>query len=634
MSTINSSNWFKVYRVILYLVILIMLGGVLGSCNPFSIPVTALTETPTPITPPDSGTIPVRLIGEGGQSLTDGVIRIAGTTLSDNMDYDGYWVVPCNDTQVIVAWAPGYRTAFVRCNANAVSYDIPLIKLNTNDNPNYLWYPAGIENDPYPYCAGCHSGQRDGNHNEFSEWRKSGHAKVVSNRFFETVYRGTNLNGNGGQGVTWDIMGDQVVRHAPTMDGSYRGPGYKLDFPAKNGNCAFCHLPAAVGSAQTEVDLSQYLPNSNGSIAEGVTCDVCHKVTGLILDDNRYPYVDRPGILTFQFLRPWDSNDKLSFGPLTSAASVNSPNHSSACSPVYSQSEFCAACHYGKFYSTVIYGSYDEWRNSGYGNDPASASYQTCQDCHMSRSHGVQEGKTDQRQACSANNIEHHDYDHNMLNYGRDEETGRDIPLMIKGAATVNAEFSYDPAKNNWLTVTAKVRSKDVGHRFPTDSPLRHLILVIEVRDQRGTLLFQVDGDRIPIWGGTGDIAFQNKDIKLYAGQPGKIFANLLVEEDTNVSPTVAYWNETKYAWIGELSENPFAYSDTRLRPGIVDNSRYSFDVPDRGNVTVTIRLIYRFAFYDLMQQKGWNRPDIEVTSRVWNCTRSTDPVGFDCQAQ
>jgi hypothetical protein len=454
---------------------------------------------------------------------------------------------------------------------------------------------------------------------------------VLYNRFFETVYLGSNLGGSFSQGTAWDVMGDQVVRHAPTLDVNYRGPGYKLDFPSKNGNCAYCHVPAAVASDQTEVNLTRYLPNPGGSIGEGVSCDVCHKVSGLVLDDNRYPYVDRPGILTFQFLRPRDVADRLAFGPLPSFADAYSPNHSTSCSPVYSQSEFCAACHYGKFYSTLIYGSYDEWRNSDYGSDPSSANYRTCQDCHMSAS-AEQDGGTEKRQACSANNVNSHDHNHNMLNFGRDEETGRDIPLMIKDAANINASFDYDPAKKNWLTITAKVRSKNVGHRFPTDSPLRHLILVLEVRDQRGTLLSQVDGDRIPIWGGAGEIVSQNPNTKLYAGLPGKIFANLLVEEDTNISPTVAFWNETKYAWTGVLSKDPYDYSDTRLRPGITDSSKYSFDVPERGNIKVTIRLIYRFAFYDLMRQKGWDRPDIEVTSKEWACTRVKDPAGFDCK--
>jgi hypothetical protein len=65
-----------------------------------------------------------------------------------------------------------------------------------------------------------------------------------------------------------------------------------------------------------------------------------------------------------------------------------------------------------------------------------------------------------------------------------------------------------------------------------------------------------------------------------------------------------------------------------------VDSSKYSFDVPETGDVMVTVRLVYRFAFYDLMMQKGWDRPDIEVTSKDWVCARLTEPAGFDCKVK
>jgi len=633
MSNVYRIVFKKIWRLV-FSILLVTVGGILVSCSAL-IPVTGgPTNTPVPTTPPDIGNITVNLKDISDQSTVfNGVVRVAGTSLADDLDYGEYRIGPCENTQLLVAWAPGYKTSFVPCDGQITSYDIPLIKLDTFDNPNYSWVPAGIETDPMPNCAGCHAGQRDPSHNEFGEWRKSGHAKVTYDRYFETVYLGINLSGYRSQDTIWDIIDSQLVRRAPIVDANYRGPGYKLDYPSKNGNCAYCHVPASVGASQTEVNLAQYLPNPGGSIGEGITCDVCHKVIGVQLDDSGFPYVDRPGILSFQFLRPRDINERLYSGPFASLAPVNGSGHSSTCFSVFSQSEFCAACHYGKFSNMLIYGSYSEWRDSEYGHDPTSSAYQTCQDCHMSPSHNViKDSASSQRQACSAENLSYRDFDHNMLNWGVDPDTNREIPQMIKNAAVVNAEFNYDPGKKNWLTVTAKVRSKDVGHRFPTDSPLRHLILIIEVKDQREQLLSQVDGERIPIWGGAGDVAYQDPNVKLYSGLPGKIFANLLAEEDTGVSPTIAFWNETKYAWIGDLRENGYDYSDTRLIPGIVDNSKYSFDIPDRGNVTVTLRLIYRFAFYDLMRQKGWNnRPDILVTSKTWNCSRRENPTRFDC---
>jgi len=45
-------------------------------------------------------------------------------------------------------------------------------------------------------------------------------------------------------------------------------------------------------------------------------------------------------------------------------------------------------------------------------------------------------------------------------------------------------------------------------------------------------------------------------------------------------------------------------------------------------------RVIYRYAFIDLARQKGWNRPDILVTSDEWECTRSTDPPRLVCERE
>jgi hypothetical protein len=241
-------------------------------------------------------------------------------------------------------------------------------------------------------------------------------------------------------------------------------------------------------------------------------------------------------------------------------------------------------------------------------------------------------GDPRERQICSTFNIESRDYNHNMMNFGHDEDLNQEIPRMIRDAATIDADFEYDPSKRNWLTITARVKSQGVGHRFPTDSPLRHLILVIEVRDERDTLLAQVAGNSIPSWAGTGSAAPDRPLVQPHGGMPGTIFANLLMEEDTSISPTAAYWNETRLAWVGDLNVDPTDHSDTRLYPGRENVSKYSFEVPDRGDVRVTIRLIYRFAFYELMQQKGWDRPDIEVVSRQWLCDRSQHRGTFDCQ--
>jgi hypothetical protein len=131
---------------------------------------------------------------------------------------------------------------------------------------------------------------------------------------------------------------------------------------------------------------------------------------------------------------------------------------------------------------------------------------------------------------------------------------------------------------------------------------LRHLILLVEAKDQNGTLLAQVDGPMIPLWGGNSNTEYD------YAGKAGEIYANILKDRDTNQMPTIAYWNPTVPAWDG---------SDTRLEPGKPAQSEYSFAVPSNGAATITARLIYRYAFIEIIRQKGWILKDIDVREPV-----------------
>lgn len=615
--------------------VLMLISGILAACIPdfptpeTAVPYTNATATPLIVPRKDEGDIIVNVQGRDGPVLTEGVIvRVSATNQIDDFDEGELRVGPCEAGQVIVAWAPGYRSSSAYCDANIKFYSITLDPLTPKDNPFYVWKPAASGGNPSPNCAGCHTRQRSTSLNEFEEWQMSGHASVFSDRFFETIYMGTNMNYSKGADTQWSVIDDHLVQKRPN-ENNYLGPGYKLDYPNQYGNCAYCHAPAAVGPAMTEADLVPHFSSNTSVVREGVTCDICHKVIGLQLNDNGYPYADRPGILTFQFLRPPDGSE-LFIGPLINYTTPNSPNHTSTCSSVFSDSAFCAACHYGKFYDRLIYGSYAEWRNSEYGRNPASPTYRTCQDCHMAALNRAVTGDPRERQICSIFNIDGRDYSHNMMDYGPNSN-GQNIPRMIENAAKVEANFEYNPARRNWLNVTAIVTSQGVGHRFPTDSPLRHLILVVEAIDANGSLIQQVGGNVIPAWAGTGNAPPDRPLVQPYGGKPGTIFANLLMEEDTNISPTTAYWNETRLAWVGDLSADPTDHSDTRLYPDKPASSQYSFEVPERGDITVTIKLIYRFAFYDLMLQKGWYRPDILVVSEDWICKRSQDRTTINC---
>jgi len=122
-----------------------------------------------------------------------------------------------------------------------------------------------------------------------------------------------------------------------------------------------------------------------------------------------------------------------------------------------------------------------------------------------------------------------------------------------------------------------------------------------------------VKGPRIPDWGGEGGTVEEG----YYAGLPGKGFALILKELWTNVSPTGAYWNPVEVV------------EDTRLDPYETDRSRYVFQVQGEGAARVRVRLLFRRAFKELMDQKGWTDPDILMGEVVLDIGRSLSGCFF-----
>lgn len=142
------------------------------------------------------------------------------------------------------------------------------------------------------------------------------------------------------------------------------------------------------------------------------------------------------------------------------------------------------------------------------------------------------------------------------------------------------------------IAVTVEVTNTEAGHHIPTDSPLRQIFVVVSATDAQGTPLALEGGPVLPDWAG---------DLQ---GQPGDYFAKILQETWTEIMPSGAYWNPTR------------TVEDTRLAALESRTSTYVFAIPEGardGAITVEARLIFRRAFYDLMQQKGWDVPDIQM---------------------
>jgi hypothetical protein len=165
-------------------------------------------------------------------------------------------------------------------------------------------------------------------------------------------------------------------------------------------------------------------------------------------------------------------------------------------------------------------------------------------------------------------------------------------PDFLADAAEVDLSAVLE---NGQLAVEVLVSNHNTGHKLPTDSPLRAVILLVEAEDSGGIPLTLLEGPLIPAWGGENGQASQG----YYAGQPGKGYALILRELWTGISPTGAYWNPV------------VVEEDTRLDPFQIDRSTYLFETAGTGPVRVRVQLIFRRAFRELADQKGWADPDI-----------------------
>jgi len=321
-------------------------------------------------------------------------------------------------------------------------------------------------------------------------------------------------------------------------------------------------------------------PNTvSGLESEGIPCDFCHKIWNVNLNPTTgVPYPNMPGVLSFEFRRPPEGHQFFA-GPFDDVA----PGEDTY-SPIQTQSAYCAPCHFGVFWDTVIYDSFGEWLRSPY-SDPDTG--RTCQDCHMPHLGATHFARPE------AGGLERDPktiFSHRMPG-AQDEE-------LLKNAVTMTVDVQRD---GDAIVVKVDITNDNTGHDIPTDSPLRQLILLVSATSGDGKDLQYIDGPTLPEWAGVGEV-----EQGYYAGLPGEAYAKVLEALWTEISPTGAYWNPTRV-----ISDNRIAALETA-------SSTYTFSAPQTGSVLIEVRLLYRRAFIELMDWKGWDIPDIELDSQSY----------------
>jgi hypothetical protein len=119
------------------------------------------------------------------------------------------------------------------------------------------------------------------------------------------------------------------------------------------------------------------------------------------------------------------------------------------------------------------------------------------------------------------------------------------------------------------------------------------MILLVTVEDSQGSILPLKSGAQLPGW--IGDLS----------GQAGTYFAKLLRDEWYGEVPTAAYWRDISLV------------EDTRIPAFETAESQFIFEAENEGPYKVHVQLLYRRAYQELMEQKGWTDPDILMEEAI-----------------
>jgi hypothetical protein len=249
------------------------------------------------------------------------------------------------------------------------------------------------ELNPSALCGECHE-------EIYDMWRRSMHSAAYSDPIFQASY----------------------MR-------AYRDTGGEA-----RRICLRCHAPAATHSG--DLDMSE--PASR----EGITCDFCHSISAVDVEQNEHP---------IQIVL-----DGVKRGPLGDA---DSPAHRVARSALHEAAEICAGCHeYTNANGLPILTTYSEWLLS-----PQAAEGKSCQNCHMPLGPG---------ETVTA------DFGLNRKQINLHNISGGHSNEQVRKAATVRILGVRKDASRS-AVIEVEVANVGSGHSIPTGLPTRKLVLEV-----------------------------------------------------------------------------------------------------------------------------------------------------------
>jgi hypothetical protein len=417
---------------------------------------------------------------------------------------------------------------------------IRLKKHPTEDSPDYRWVDPSPDPTADMNCANCHA-------EIYRQWSASSHARSAVNKHFLNMFAGTDWHGR--PNVGWNFSRDQ---------------------PEARAVCSACHLPTVAADDAIAEDPTR----AAGITREGIHCDYCHKIADTELARHSEFLGLQHGRDALRLVRP-AGEQQIFFGPLDDV-----DRGRDTFSPLYRSSKYCASCHEGTLFGTKVYETFSEWSASSYARRGVE-----CQHCHM------KPDGTTRNIAPGHGGI---DRDPNTLSTHHFPGSADESFLQSSVELTLSGQLD-----DRAVRLTTTVRPVNVGHRLPTGSPDRHLLLVVRATDARGGELVQESGPIISEAGGVG-----SREAGNFAGSSGTIYGKLL-RGPGGVSPA-PFWQ----AIAVEL--------DTRLWPDRPDSKTFVFGRNDtRGPVRLQARVIYRRFYKAVADEKSWPVSDVLLSERM-----------------
>jgi len=326
--------------------------------------------------------------------------------------------------------------------------------------------------------------------------------------------------------------------------------------------CNGCHAPLAFLAG----DIPPQRVSAGTRANEGVSCDLCHSITGFEGEvPHNFNWVVEPGT-TVQGAR----------------GGTDSPFHEIAVNPFLKTAEFCGTCHNEKDpFGQWVKSTHLEWQES-----PQAKAGIVCQDCHMPAAPG--------NSAPEMGGEERPDVRWHLFHGAHD-------PGKLAGAVEVRLHARETELKRGDVAVlVATVVNAKAGHKVPSGSAEERAVwLHVEARDAQGrSFPLPVDakgfaGEELTV-ASSDALAYQDigdiQGLEGFAGlkRDGQVPAGDRIFRLPYLDPqgrmTVAQWNTASFG------------PDYRLAPLRAVNETFTWTLPADiapGAVTVTATVWY-----------------------------------------